>query len=134
MWETIVEQHLRDLPNVLWIVDLNRQSLDRVIPGVRVQLWREMFSANGWHVIDAKYGSKLEEAFAEPKGELLRECIDDMSNEAYQRLLRLPVGALRGLLPNFSRFPDDLRNLISQWDDKELQDIFQNLGGHDFAV
>ena len=134
VWETIVEQHLRDLPNVLWIVDLNRQSLDRVIPGVRVQLWREMFSANGWHVIDAKYGSKLERAFAEPKGELLRESIDDMSNEAYQRLLRLPVGALRELLPNFSRFPDDLRNFVDRWNDKELLDIFQNLGGHDFAV
>jgi pyruvate dehydrogenase E1 component len=37
-------------------------------------------------------------------------------------------------LPNFSRFPDDLRNFVDRWNDKELLDIFQNLGGHDFAV
>ena len=134
VWETIVEPHLRDLPNVLWVVDLNRQSLDRVIPGVRVQLWREMFSANGWRVIDAKYGTRLQAAFAQPNGQLLRECIDDMSNEAYQRLLRLPLGALRELLPNFSRLSQDLRQLIDQWDDRELLDLFQNLGGHDSTM
>ena len=129
-----MEPHLRDLPNVLWVVDLNRQSLDRVIPGVRVQLWREMFSANGWHVIDAKYGARLQAAFQEPRGELLRQCIDDMSNEAYQRLLRLPLGTLRELLPGFSRSPQDLRQLIDRWDDRELLELFQNLGGHDFPV
>ncbi len=134
VWETIVEQHLHDLPNVLWVVDLNRQSLDRVIPGVRVQLWREMFSANGWRVIDAKYGSRLEAAFAQPKGHLLRQCIDDMSNEAYQRLLRLPSEALRELLPSYSDHSGDIRNLISQWNDEELRDTFQNLGGHDFTI
>ena len=134
VWETIVEPHLSDLPNVLWIVDLNRQSLDRVIPGIRVQLWREMFSANGWHVIDAKYGTKLKAAFAEPKGALLRQCIDEMSNEAYQRLLRLPLGALRELLPNYSPSPGDLREFIARWNDHELLDVFQNLGGHDLAV
>ncbi len=134
VWETIVEPHLKDVPNVLWVVDLNRQSLDRVIPGVRVQLWREMFSANGWRVIDAKYGTRLQAVFEAPDGYLLRDCIDEMSNEAYQRLLRLPLGALRELLPNFSRSPEGLQQLINQWDDREFLDIFQNLGGHDFTL
>ena len=134
VWETIVEPHLRELPNILWVVDLNRQSLDRVIPGIRVQLWREMFSANGWRVIDAKYGSRLQSAFQEPHGELLRECIDDMSNEAYQRLLSLPIGAMREALPGFSRSPQDLSRLVYQWDDHELLGLVQNLGGHDFTT
>ena len=99
VWETIIEPHLHEVGNVLWVVDLNRQSLDRVIPGIRVQIWRKMFSANGWRVIDAKYGTQLEEAYTQPNGNLLRECIDDMSNEVYQRLLRLPLGAVRELLP-----------------------------------
>ena len=134
VWETIVEPHLRDLPNVMWVVDLNRQSLDRVIPGIRVQLWREMFSANDWRVIDAKYGTRLQAAFAEPRGELLRECIDEMSNEAYQRLLRLPLGQLRESLSGYSRYPGDLRQLIARYDDQELQELLQNLGGHDFSL
>ena len=134
VWEAVVEPQLAKIPNILWVVDLNRQSLDRIIPGIRVQLWRAMFSANGWCVIDAKFGTRLEAAFQQPRGELLRECIDDMPNEAYQRLLRLPAGALREWLPRYSKHPKDLRTFIKQWDDQELRDLYQNLGGHDFAT
>ncbi len=35
VWEAVAEPALSGLGNVLWIVDLNRQSLDRVIPGIR---------------------------------------------------------------------------------------------------
>ena len=35
VWEAVFEDHVGDLGNVLWTVDLNRQSLDRVIPGIR---------------------------------------------------------------------------------------------------
>ena len=37
VWEAIAEPEMQGLDNVLWIVDLNRQSLDRVIPGIRVR-------------------------------------------------------------------------------------------------
>ena len=120
--------------NVLWIVDVNRQRLDRIIPGIRVQVWREMLAANGWNVIDAKYGSRLQEVFASPKGELFREAIDSMPNESYQRLLREPTDAMRDWLPRYSRFPKELQSLISEWDDARLRDLFQNLGGHDFVT
>ena len=134
VWEAIAEPAMADLENVLWVVDLNRQSLDRVIPGIRVKVWREMFAANGWNVIDAKYGRRLEGAFAEPDGELLRLAIDEMSNEVYQRLLRLPPSGLREWLPKTSRHPDELGRFIGRWDDVTLQDTFRNLGGHDFST
>ena len=35
IWEAILDHALDGVENVLWIVDLNRQSLDRVVPGVR---------------------------------------------------------------------------------------------------
>ena len=54
VWEAISEPCRTDMGNVLWVVDLNRQSLDRVIPGIRVKCWRQMYAANGWQVIDAK--------------------------------------------------------------------------------
>jgi len=62
VWEAIADPALSDISNVLWVIDLNRQSLDRIIPGIRVKIWREMFAANGWNVIDAKYGKKLQAA------------------------------------------------------------------------
>ena len=134
VWESIAEPALIDVGNVLWVVDLNRQSLDRIIPGIRVQVWREMFQANGWHVVDAKYGKRLQAAFAEPDGELLRQAIDDMSNEVYQRLLRVDPTSLREWLPRTSTHPDDLERLIGRWDDDELQELVRNLGGHDFGM
>lgn len=134
VWEAIAEPSMGNLPNVLWVIDLNRQSLDRVIPGIRVRCWREMFAANGWRVIDAKYGKRLQAAFAEPNGELLRMAIDEMSNEMYQRLLRVSPEAVREWLPRASRYPEDLARFISRWSDQELQEIVRNLGGHDFAM
>ena len=132
VWEAIGDPTLSDVRNVLWVVDLNRQSLDRIIPGIRVGAWREMFSANGWQVVDAKYGNKLQNVFKEPNGEILRNAIDGMPNELYQRLLRLDSAALRDWLPRASHFPDEMTKLISRWDDQELKDLFLNLGGHDF--
>ena len=134
IWEAIAEPEMADLDNVLWVVDLNRQSLDRIIPGIRVQSWREMFAANGWNFIDVKYGRRLQSAFAEPNGELLRMCIDDMSNEAYQRLLRVDPATLREWLPRSSRYPRDLARFIGRWDDDEFHGLFSNLGGHDFSM
>lgn len=133
VWEAVAEPVMNGLENLLWVVDLNRQSLDRVIPGIRVRSWREMFAANGWRVVDLKYGSKIKAAFEEPNGELLRDCIDGLSNEAYQSLLRLPAQDLREWLPRKSRFPDDLGRLINRWSDDELHGLFGNLGGHDYG-
>ncbi len=133
VWEAIAEPCMSGLRNVLWVVDLNRQSLDRIIPGIRVQVWREMFAANGWTVVDAKYGTRLQAAFEESGGDLLRGSIDGMSNELYQRLLRLAPAELREWLPRTSGDPESLRRFIGRWTDQALQDVFRNLGGHDFA-
>lgn len=134
VWEAVAEPAMNGLPNILWVVDLNRQSLDRVIPGIRVRAWREMFDANGWKVIDAKYGKRLQAKFAEPNGELLRMAIDEMPNEVYQSLLRVPPRELREWLPTYTRYPRDMARLIGRWDDADLQESFRNLGGHDFET
>ena len=134
VWEAIAEPSMAEVKNVLWVVDLNRQSLDRIIPGIRVQAWRQMFEANGWRVIDAKYGKRLQAAYAEPNGEILRAAIDDMPNEVYQRLLRVPQTTVREWLPRTSRYPEELARFISRWSDEELQSLIRNLGGHDFAM
>src|SRR5262249_32680656 len=92
VWEAIGDETIRGtrLGNVLWIVDLNRQSLDRVIPGIKVQEMEALFRGIGWQVLEAKYGRKLQGAFGKSGGAALRQRIDDMPNEEYQELVRLP--------------------------------------------
>jgi len=134
VWEAIAEPSMAGVDDILWIVDLNRQSLDRIIPGIRVRCWREMFAANGWQVINAKYGGQLQAAFEQPNGELLRICIDELSNDAYQRLFRLPAAELREWLPRKSSYPQEIHRLLNRWNDRELRDLFWNLGGHDLET
>ena len=57
VWEALGEETLQQVGRVLWIVDLNRQSLDRIVPSGKAQKIKEMFRVNGWHVLELKYGS-----------------------------------------------------------------------------
>src|SRR5215472_6363590 len=99
IWETLVDPVVPRLGEVLWIVDLNRQSLDRIVPDIAADRIARMFEAAGWHTITVKYGRWLRELFARPGGEALRRRIDEMPNEEYQRLLRATAGDLRERLP-----------------------------------
>lgn len=47
---------------------------------------KRFFADAGWHVTEAKYGKRLQAAFARVNGEALRHHVDDMSNEEYQGL------------------------------------------------
>ena len=132
IWEAIAEPNLIDSKDIVWIVYLNRQSLDRIIPGLRVRAWRQMFDANGWQVHEAKYGTKLLNAFNQTKGDLLQQSIDEIPNELYQRLLLLDGSIIREHLPIYTSHPKDLKKFIEQWNDQDLKTLFTNLGGHDF--
>lgn len=128
VWEAILDPALAGLENVLWIVDLNRQSLDRVVPGIRAAHLKRLFAESGWNVLEAKYGRRLEELFARPDGEALRERIDTMPNEEYQALIRLDGAALR---PRLIGNDLALQRLLADVADAELPAILANLGGHD---
>jgi pyruvate dehydrogenase E1 component len=132
VWEAIADAALAGLGNVMWVVDVNRQSLDRVIPGQKIKKLMEFFDGSGWHVVEAKWGRKLQAAFARPGGEALRRHIEDMSNERYQSLFALRGADLR---PAFLHDADDeVRRFVADIADDELVPLVQNLGGHDLDV
>ena len=132
VWEAIVDPATQGLGNVLWVVDLNRQSLDRVIPGIKAARLMRLFEDNGWQVLEAKYGRKLQEAFARPGGEALRRHIDEMPNEEYQSLFAARGSILRD---RFLAGADaDVKRLLGEVDDGELAPLIQNLGGHDLSL
>ncbi len=132
VWEAISDPALQGLGNVMLIIDLNRQSLDRIIPGIQAQRVMEFFRNAGWHVVEAKYGTRLQEAFARPGGTALRRHIDEMSNEEYQSLFAYEGAELRErFLANAER---DVVEFLDGIDDEDLAPVIQNLGGHDLSV
>ena len=62
IWEALVDPMVARLGEVLWIVDLNRQSLDRVVPDMAAGRLRGMFEAAGWETITVKYGRRAARA------------------------------------------------------------------------
>jgi pyruvate dehydrogenase E1 component len=132
IWEAVIEEALAPAGNVLWIVDLNRQSLDRVIPGIRATQMKGHFAQSGWRVLEAKYGRALREVFARPGGPSFRRAIDAMENEEYQTLIRLPGDKLRPRLINFRGVHNPgIESAIKDVPDEELPGLLANLGGHD---
>jgi pyruvate dehydrogenase E1 component len=130
VWEAIVDPGVAELGEVVWVVDVNRQSLDRVVPLMAADRLRGMFTAAGWQVITLKYGRLLEELFARPGGQALRDRIDAMPNPEYQRLLRCDPDELRRRLPGAD---ESLAALVAGLDDAELLRAIRNLGGHDLS-
>jgi pyruvate dehydrogenase E1 component len=132
VWEAIADPALQGLGNVSLVVDLNRQSLDRVIPGMKALKLMRFFDDSGWHVVEAKYGRRLTDAFARDGGDALRRHIDEMSNEEYQALFAHRGAALRerflaGADASTKRFVADIA-------DADLAPLVHNLGGHDVGV
>ncbi len=132
VWEAIGDPATAGLSQVLWVVDLNRQSLDRVVPGVQAGRLSRAFADNGWHVTEAKYGRRLQAVFARDGGDALRRHIDDMSNERYQSLFAL-AGDPPALRARFlDRADAAVHRLVDELDDTEVA-VLLDLGGHDLA-
>ncbi len=133
-WEAIIDPVVAQLGEVLWVVDVNRQSLDRIVPNIAADRLRRMFEAAGWHTQTVKYGRRLEALFDQPGGGALRRRIDQMTNEEYQRLLRLPPGAVRERLPGDGRGQRDIQRLLAELDDESVLTRLRDLGGHDLGL
>ncbi|MGI6872956.1 transketolase-like TK C-terminal-containing protein [Amycolatopsis sp. 3B14] len=131
VWEAVLDPGVAELGEIVWIVDLNRQSLDRVVPNIAADKLQGMFAAAGWQVIVLKYGRLLEELFTRPGGAELRQRIDAMTNPEYQRLLRCDAAELRRRLPGDS---PAITALLDELDDTTLTDAIANLGGHDLTA
>jgi pyruvate dehydrogenase E1 component len=133
-WEALCDPMVAELGEVCWIVDVNRQSLDRVVPELAATRLAGMFAAAGWQVITVKYGRLLEDLFARPGGGALRRRLDEMPNPEYQRLLRCPPEHLRERLPGTGPDADAVRDLLSHLSDAQLHAALRDLGGHDLVA
>lgn len=134
VWEAVLDSSVQDLGEIVWIVDLNRQSLDRVVPNIAARKIEKLFDAAGWQVITVRFGSLLESLMALSGGDALRRRIVEMSNPEYQRLLRCAADELRQRLPGEGADTATIGALIAGIDDATLLAAIRNLGGHDIGA
>lgn len=134
VWEAIMDPSTAELGEVVWIIDLNRQSLDRVVPSIAAGRLEAMFAAASWQVIVVTFGSLLRRLFARPGGSALRTRLLEMPNPEYQRLLRCSPQTLRTRLPGAGADAGAISRLIADLDDATLTDAISNLGGHDLEA
>ena len=127
VWEAIADPAMAGLGNVTLVVDLNRQSLDRVVPEIQASRLMRFFGDAGWHVTQAKWGRTLAAA-----DESLRDHITSLPNEAYQRLFALRGDQLRARF--LDRADDAVRRAVADLDDDALAATVFDLGGHDHDV
>ena len=132
VWEAIADPATQELGNFTMVIDLNRQSLDRVIPDIAAARLKRFFADAGWHVAEAKYGGRLSAAFAEPGGDALEAHIDSMPNEAYQELFALEGADVRHKF--LVDAGETVHNFVGDLDDAELKHLVTDLGGHDLGL
>lgn len=138
--EAIPDFAERELGNLTWILDFNRQSLDghritnqNIMRGTDDLRIQRMMEANGWQVIHARHGQKREALFKKPGGELFKELFEGhLADYELQVLLLLPEGEqLRDML--LSKQPK-LDKFVKGLSDSELREAVHDFGGHDFVT
>ncbi|MFT6942661.1 MAG: pyruvate dehydrogenase E1 component [Nitriliruptoraceae bacterium] len=127
VWEAIADPAMQGLGNVTLVVDLNRQSLDRVIPEIQATRLQSFFADAGWHVAEAKWGHRL--LGADP---VVRDHITSLRNEAYQELFTLPAARLRDAF--LSGADAAVGRAVADLDDAALAAVVFDLGGHDHGL
>lgn len=134
IYEALLEGWKHDVRNVWWVIDYNRQSLDRVVPELLFAKIEQFFGTVGWHVVTVKYGKKLQAAFARPGGEALREWIDGCPNDLYAALCFKGGASWRAHLESDLGGNAAIRNLLDTHGDDALAALMTNLGGHDLEA
>lgn len=131
VWEAVHDPGTTDLGAVTWLIDFNRQSLDRVVPDVRISPWHGAFASHGWQVIQIKYGTRLTRFAADNDADDLLAWIDEMPNERYQSLFGRGPAAIRERFLDGA--PRRVRSLLDDLDDQTVARLVTDLGGHDLT-
>jgi pyruvate dehydrogenase E1 component len=129
----------RELGNVTWIVDYNRQNLDgtripnqRGLRGSDANRIQRTFEANGWDVIQLRHGALREKLFALPDGQAFQQALENgLTDYELQAILALQDADLAKKYLGESGVP---KSFFVQTNDAELLRAIADMGGHDLNV
>ena len=140
MYEAVPDFADREIGNLTWIVDYNRQSLDghRIInekqmKGTDADRIERTMSANGWEVIQIRHGSKRQTLFKKPGGEVFKNFLENELRD-YELQALLLVQDMKALKKGIVKEHPTMKKFIENVSDQELFDAFRDFGGHDMFL
>lgn len=136
LMEAIPDLAERELGNLTWILDYNRQSLDGhrlvnddIMNGSDALRIEKTLSANGWQVIQLKHGSIRKKMFQKPGGKDFQLFLEnELTDYEFQAFFTKNAEELKSILSKHKKLKTFLKNLTAE----ELKSAFTDLGGHDF--
>ncbi len=140
MYEAVPDFAEREIGNLTWIVDYNRQSLDghrisnkKIMGGTDADRIERTMAANGWEVIQVRHGSKREALFKKPGGDTFKKFIEtDLEDYELQALLL--VHDMKALKKGIVKEHPDMKKFFESVTDQELFDALRDFGGHDILA
>lgn len=137
MYEAVPDFAEREIGNVTWIVDYNRQSLDghrisnkKIMSGSDADRIERTMAANGWEVIQIHHGSKREALFKKPGGDTFKKFIEN-ELEDYELQALLLVHDMKALKKGIIKEHPQMKKFFDSVTDQELFEALRDFGGHD---
>lgn len=137
MYEAIPDFAEREIGNLTWIVDYNRQSLDghritnkRIMKGTDADRIQRTMEANGWRVVQLRHGHKRKTLFAKTGGDLFRKFIEN-DLEDYELQALLLVKDMKALKKGLVKEHPQLKKFLEGVSETDLHEALHDMGGHD---
>lgn len=128
----------RELGNLTWIVDYNRQSLDghrisnkEIMDGNDDTRIARTAEANGWEVIQVRHGSLRKKLFSQSGGDAFKKFLEEELQD-YELQALLLVEDMKALKKGLEKAHPNLKTFLKQVSDEDLYNSFRDFGGHDF--
>ncbi len=140
MYEAVPDFADREIGNLTWIVDYNRQSLDghrivneKQMRGTDADRIERTMAANGWEVIQVRHGSKRQTLFKKPGGDTFKKFLENELHDFELQALLL-VQDMKALKKGIVKEHPTMKKFIESVSDQELYDSFRDFGGHDILL
>lgn len=138
LFEAVPDFAEREIGNLTWIVDYNRQSLDghritnvEVMGGSDDQRIAKTMAANGWEVIQVRHGSLRKKLFERPGGDAFRQLFEGGITD-YELQVLLQLKDANQVRQEIRKYHSGLDGFLKLLSDQELLAAIRDLGGHDF--
>lgn len=138
--EAIPDFAEREVGNLTWIIDYNRQSLDghritnkKAMQGTDDKRIERTLKANGWDVIQVQHGSFRKELFNRKGGSEFKALLEERLQDYELQALLLVKEEAHLKSKVVEDFPE-LKGFIQSLKDGELKRALADLGGHDILA
>ncbi|MEQ1875779.1 MAG: hypothetical protein ABL958_03975, partial [Bdellovibrionia bacterium] len=138
LYEALPDFAEREIGNLTWIVDYNRQSLDghritnkKIMDGTDDKRIERTARANGWNVIQVRHGTFRRSLFARPGGDVFQKFLEE-ELEDYEFQALLLVSDMAVARKELEEKHPHVRSFLKTLSDADLKRALPDLGGHDF--